>query len=152
MVRAELHESLRPPSCCSVEVMKGAYGRRVYGFSSTRTTCAATPARPSASEVARGPSSTTTSRAPSRSPPVVSSKSRPVATRRPSTATSEAPNVPACSASDPVDSVAPTSQCSAERKRMRSRSRSTSTRVATDCTRPADRPEDTLRHRTGETS
>jgi len=35
---------------------------------------------------------------------------------------------------------------------MRSRSRWTTRRVATDWTRPADRPCRTLRHRTGETS
>ena len=35
---------------------------------------------------------------------------------------------------------------------MRARSRSTTMRVATLCTRPADRRGMTLRHRTGETS
>ena len=35
---------------------------------------------------------------------------------------------------------------------MRSRSRSTITRVATDCTRPADRRGMTFFHSTGETS
>jgi hypothetical protein len=35
---------------------------------------------------------------------------------------------------------------------MRSRSRSTTRRVATDWTRPADRPWETLRHSTGEIS
>ena len=40
----------------------------------------------------------------------------------------------------------------AERNRMRSRSRSTTIRVATLCTRPAERPLATLRQSTGETS
>ena len=35
---------------------------------------------------------------------------------------------------------------------MRSRSRSTTRRVATDCTRPAERPVMTFFHSTGETS
>ncbi len=29
IVRSEENRSLRPASCCSVEVMNGAYGRRV---------------------------------------------------------------------------------------------------------------------------
>ena len=44
------------------------------------------------------------------------------------------------------------SQYDAERNAMRSRSRSTTSRVATDCTRPADRPVMTFFHSTGETS
>ena len=40
----------------------------------------------------------------------------------------------------------------AERNRMRSRSCSTTIRVATLCTRPAERPLATLRHNTGDTS
>ena len=40
----------------------------------------------------------------------------------------------------------------AARNAMRSRSRSTTSLVATDCTRPADRPCRTLRHSTGDTS
>ena len=35
---------------------------------------------------------------------------------------------------------------------MRSRSRETTSRVATDCTRPAESPGETLRHKRGETS
>ena len=38
MVRSTEKRSLRPASCCSVLVMNGAYGRRRYGFSSTRVT------------------------------------------------------------------------------------------------------------------
>ena len=38
IVCAEEKRSLRAASCCSVEVMNGAYGRRRYGFSSTRVT------------------------------------------------------------------------------------------------------------------
>ena len=44
------------------------------------------------------------------------------------------------------------SQYSAARNAIRSRSRSTTSRVATDCTRPAESPFITLRHRTGDTS
>jgi hypothetical protein len=44
------------------------------------------------------------------------------------------------------------SQYDAVRKAIRSRSRSTTKRVATDCTRPADRPDMTFFHNTGETS
>ena len=44
------------------------------------------------------------------------------------------------------------SQYSAATNAIRSRSRSTTSRVATDCTRPAERPFITLRQSTGETS
>ena len=44
------------------------------------------------------------------------------------------------------------SQYDAVRNAMRSRSRSTTSRVATDCTRPADRPDMIFFQSTGETS
>ena len=80
--------SLRPPSCCSVLVMNGACGRERYGFSSTERTRKSAPSRPSASERARASSSTTTLAPAGRS----TSKSLPVATRAPSTATRSAVN------------------------------------------------------------
>ena len=51
-----------------------------------------------------------------------------------------------------ADSVATISQYGARLNAMRLRSRSTIRRVATDCTRPADRPGPTLRHSTGDSS
>ncbi len=44
------------------------------------------------------------------------------------------------------------SQYDAVRNAMRSRSRATTSRVATDWTRPADSPDITFFHSTGETS
>ena len=44
------------------------------------------------------------------------------------------------------------SQYLAARNAIRSRSRSTTSLVATDCTRPAERPDITFFHRTGLTS
>ena len=49
-------------------------------------------------------------------------------------------------------SLAARSQYSADTNAMRSRSRSTITRVATDWTRPADRPGLTFFHSTGDSS
>ena len=87
-------------------------------------------------------------------------KSRPCATRCPSTETSVAPNEPGVPSSPPcacppgvtVANSASRSQYSAARKAIRSRSRSTTRRVATDCTRPADSRGMTFFHSTGETS
>jgi hypothetical protein len=84
--------------------------------------------------------------------PVVGSKSLPVAIRSPFSATSVAPKVRGPSPAFRTASVASTSQYSAVRNAIRCRSRSTTMRVATDWTRPADRPLRTLRHSTGETS
>ena len=78
-----------------------------------------------------------------------SSKSLPVAMRLPSTSRKVAENsVPSASGV----SHATKSQYSAEVKLILSRSRSTTIRVATDCTRPADKPVRILRHSRGETS
>ena len=71
--------------------------------------------------------------------------------RLPSTATSFAGKVLPFEESSGVK-VPVRSQYDAARNAMRSRSRSTTRRVATDCTRPADRPRATLRQRTGEIS
>ena len=83
---------MRAASCWSVEVMNGAYGRRRYGFSSTRVTSngrsSSRAARP------RAPcSSRCTTPAFGRTRPVSGSKSLPVAMRSPSRAISVAPNV-----------------------------------------------------------
>ena len=51
--------SLRLPSCCSVDVMKGALGLERYGFSSTVRTAKSDEAKRSASPLAVGSSSTT---------------------------------------------------------------------------------------------
>jgi hypothetical protein len=55
--------SLRPASCCNVEVVNGAYGRRVPGLASTFCTVAeATASTAAASAVASASLSTTTAR------------------------------------------------------------------------------------------
>ena len=73
--------SLRPASCCRVEVVNGAAGRRVYGFVSSDVTVSASFAVPlsaSDSEVACASSRTTAFDEDLSWPR--SSKSRPVAT------------------------------------------------------------------------
>ncbi len=139
-----LIRSLREASCCSVEVVKGADGRRVYGFSATSETVAVTPRIASATATAVA-SSTWRTLAVTSEPS--SAKSRPVATRSPSSAASRA-----LKDSEPRAKSPTMSQYCAALKAIRSRSRSTTMRVTTDCTRPADRPWRTLRHSTGDTS
>ena len=83
-------------------------------------------------------------------------KSRPCATRRPSTDTSAAGNEDT-SAASPASALtfantASRSQYLAVRNAIRSRSRSTTSRTATDWTRPADSCGMTFFHSTGETS
>ncbi len=78
-----------------------------------------------------------------------SSKSLPVATVAPPSATSAAPKPDGAAA---LVNVPSTPHQVAERKRIRARSRSTTMRVATLWTRPADSRGMTLRHSTGETS
>ena len=78
-------------------------------------------------------------------------KSLPRATRAPSTECSLAGNIrSSCLA--PASKLPSMSQYDAERNAMRSRSRATTRRVATDWTRPAERPDMTFFHSTGETS
>ena len=81
-------------------------------------------------------------------------KSRPAATRLPSTLASRAvmPRGSSGPAAFSVSKAPVRSQYSAAVNAMRSRSRSTTMRVATDCTRPADSPVRTFFHSTGETS
>ena len=74
-------------------------------------------------------------------------KSSPVATWRPPISTRRA-----AKGWPSAEKLPSTLHQLAERNRMRSRSRSTTIRVATLCTRPADRPLATLRQSTGETS
>ena len=147
MARWALKRSLRPASCCSVEVMNGAAGERRNGRSVTELTVKDRPARAAATEVASSSPSTRTSPLPVRSP--CSSKSLPVATVVPPKPTSAAPKLEAASAWVKVPS---TPHQVAERKRIRARSRSTTMRVATLWTRPAESRGMTLRHRTGDTS
>jgi hypothetical protein len=134
--------SLRPPSCCSVEVMNGGLGELRYGFWSTLRTANGRAGSAAASRSARAWSTTTT---PARGWPS-SPKSFPVATRTESIATRVAVNAGA------VALVATTSQYGARTNRIRSCSRSTTRRTAGLCTRPADSPGLTRRHRTGDTS
>ncbi|MCO4699818.1 hypothetical protein LRR80_05919 [Streptomyces sp. RO-S4] len=143
--------SLRLASCCSVVVRNGAYGERRYGLDSTERTANRVSARAAASARAFA-SSRWRVLAPFSCPS--ESKSRPCATRRPSTVCSRATSVDGSLASParPVEKVPVRSQYSAVRNAMRSRSRSTTSRVATDWTRPADRRGMTFFHRTGETS
>ena len=82
MVLLEEKRSLRPASCCSVEVVNGAAGRRVYGLVSTERTRKSASCRPAAREVARSSLRCTALREVS-SP--LSLKSRPLATLAPST-------------------------------------------------------------------
>lgn len=152
MVRSEEKRSLRPASCCSVEVMNGGYGRRVYGFCSTEDTDSCAPLSPSTRAPVLAWSSTTTSAGFLTAP--TESKSRPVATRRPSTLTRRALNTGGCALGSETlaSSSATMSQYSALRNAIRSRSRCTMIRVATDWTRPALSFGATFFHSTGETS
>lgn len=148
--RAE-NRSLREASCCSVEVVKGAAGLRVYGLESTEVTAMFTPGAASAAERACAAASSSGVAFDFSLP--FSSKSRPDAIRSPFTRASRASkpsDVESCSSSG--DRVAVRSQYPAAVNARRSRSRSTTSRVAADCTRPADRPGPILRHSTGETS
>jgi hypothetical protein len=128
-------------------VVKGAAGRRVYGFDSTLCTPRGTDGSRSASASASAVDASSGRESFFSAP--LSSKSRPVAMRAPSMRTSRASNGSSCSIGD---SDAVRSQYDAVTKASRSRSRSTTRRVAADCTRPADRPGPTLRQRTGDTS
>ena len=134
--------SLRDASCCSVVVRNGAYGDLRYGLRSTELTAKSASPRRSASATACSESrcSRFAFGAPFSSPAGV--KSRPCATRRPSTETRVAVNetgpssCPAASRPARANSAS-RSQYLAARKAIRSRSRSTTSRTATDWTRPA---------------
>ena len=89
MARCALKRSLRPASCCSVDVMNGAAGERRKGRSVTDFTVKVCPVRASATEVASSSPSTRTSPLALCSPS--SSKSLPVATAVPPSVTRAAP-------------------------------------------------------------
>ena len=122
--------------------MNGGLGRRTYGFCSTRETVNDAPS----SRVAR-PRAVSSSRASTSAPFSFPSgpKSRPCATRFPSSPTSRASN-------DSGSNVAARSHQPAATNAIRSRSRSTTSRVATDCTRPAESPRMIFFQSTGEIS
>ena len=149
MVTDALMPSLRLASCWRVVVRNGAYGERRYGLDSTDRTSYVVSSSAAASPSARGRSRWTTFDASLSRPS--GPKSEPRATRAPSTEYSLAGNI-RCSCLEPASKVPSRSQYDATRNRIRSRSRSTTRRVATDCTRPAERPDMTFFHSTGETS
>ncbi len=152
MARRELKRSLRPASCCKVEVMNGAAGERRKGFSVRDLTVKPAPWRPLASERASCSSRTTTEPGAVRVP--VCPKSRPEARATPSTAASEAVNEfgEPWAAGVAVVKVASMPHHPAGRNSIRPRSRSTTIRVATLCTRPAESRGMIFFHRTGDTS
>ena len=154
MARLELNRSLRPASCCSVEVMKGAEGERRNGLWVMDFTVKGTSARPAANDRASASPRTTTDPGEVSAPR--SSKSRPEASATPSTPTRAAVNdrgVPSVAAVDSgAVKVASMPHHPAERKAIRDRSRSTTMRVATLWTRPADSRGMIFFHRTGDTS
>ena len=155
--------SLRLPSCCSVEVIKGTGADDVLVRLSTVATWKVAPgsAREAKSSLARSSPRWQTAPSPEAwtSSPVSPSKSRPTATRTPPTATSvalkagpaPAPPPPPPPASAPADSSALPSQYSLGTNLIRSRSRSTTRRRPTDWTLPADRPGATFLQRRGDT-
>ena len=132
-----------PPTCCSVDVMNGGFGRDVYGLVSTLRTVNVAPSSRSAKPRAAVSSSTTTSSARFSWPK--ESKSLPSATFCSLTLTRPAVN---CGS---VGKAASRSQYAAATNAMRSRSRSTTSRTAGDCTRPADSPVRILRQHTSDT-
>src|ERR1035438_8503259 len=85
MARLELNRSLRPASCCRVDVMNGADGERRNGLWVIDFTVKGDPASPTAIVRASASASTTTDWGEVSVP--VSSKSRPEASALPSTAT-----------------------------------------------------------------
>src|SRR5215471_16605244 len=161
--------SLRDASCCSVVVRNGAYGERRYGLRSTLLTVNGTPVSRSARAGAdircvapagewplmaapAAPAGTAPSRynrSELRSFPA-ELKSRPCATRRPSTAAS-LPGKEEVSSLTGVK-IASRFQYAAGRNAIRSCFLATTSRVATDWTRPADSRGMTFFHRTGDTS
>ena len=147
MARCALKRSLRPASCCSVEVMNGAAGERRKGLSVDRADGEARPDQRGGDRggllLAEDPDRALAICTPS------SSKSRPVAT---GVAAQRHERGAEAGGAVGVAKVPSTPHQVAERNRMRARSRSTTMRVATLCTRPAESRGMTLRHSTGETS
>ena len=89
MVCREPRRSLREASCCSVDVVNGDAGLRVYGLVSRLRTAKSAVSSAATSTRAASSSRCTVDRD-VRTPR--SSKSRPVATRAPSTVVKRAPN------------------------------------------------------------
>src|SRR5450756_1119161 len=90
MARLELKRSLRPASCCMVDVMNGGAGDRRNGLWVIDFTAKGAPSRAAANpRVSASPNTTTE---PEEVSAPVSSKSRPDANDTPSTATSDAVN------------------------------------------------------------
>src|SRR5450759_3678452 len=144
MARFELKRSLRPASCCRVDVMNGGAGDRRNGLWVIDFTAKGAPSRAAANPTTE----------PEEVSAPVSSKSRPDANDTPSTATSDAVNevgIPSL-AGELVVKVPSRPHQSAERNFIRARSRSTTMRVATLWTRPADSRGMIFFHRTGDTS
>ncbi len=126
MVRFTLKRSLRDDSCCKVEVMNGATGKR--RFSRVETDCTVYAASSSAATT-----------------PLAASV-EPISAVWPLTRARRAVSPGGFFAARSASMV----QYSLARKARISRSRSTITRSATVCTRPAERPRRTLSHSSGE--
>src|SRR5690625_7747380 len=118
MVTLEVKRSRRDASCCNVEVVKGAAGRRRYGLSSKDVTANSACSNPPANDLAEASSRCTTSALDLSWP--LSLKSRPVATRVSSIADSFALKDSSVS----VKKFAPISQYDGVTKSIRSVTRS----------------------------
>ena len=125
--------------------MKGGCGLCVRGVDAIETILTSAPRSAPATAVAAGSLSTCTDAFSSSCPDA--SKFFPVASEEPLIDSSVASKVALL-----ARSVAVTSNQVAEVKAIRSRSRSQTSRMATDCTRPAERALSTARQSTGETS
>src|SRR6478735_7082511 len=150
MVTDALIPSLRLASCWRVVVRNGAYGERRYGLASTERTSYVVSLSAATSASAADRSRWTRSSFLLLSRPS-GPKSDPPATRAPSIEWSFAGNIRG-SLDAPASKVPSRSQYDAARKAIRSRSLATTSRVATDWTRPAERPDMTFFHSTGLTS
>ena len=142
-----------PAVCCNVDVVNGGTGRRRYGFVSIDATVNVANSNACAiAEACTSSNCTTWSFAPAAVSLPSAPKSLEPAKRRPPSDTIRESNATLLPSASGASNVAVTSQYEARTNAIRSRSRSTIKRVATDCTRPAERPGPTLRHSTGESS
>src|ERR1700722_1663201 len=125
--------------------MNGGWGHCVRGVEATDVTVSEVPGSTWAIDVAETSLKTSTLAFASSTP--LASKFLPVANEVPLTDSSVASN------EFPFESMfAVKSNHVADLKSMRSRSLSQTRRIATDCTRPAERALSTARHSTGDTS
>ncbi len=145
MVRSGSKRNFRLASICKEEVINGGCGRCVRGVEVTEVTARRSPTNAVARAWAASSLKTVRGALDSRAPRA--SKFLPVASAAPLRVSTVASKVVSL-----ARSVAVTSNQVAERKAMRSRSRSQTRRIATDCTRPAERALSTARQSTGETS